>query len=154
MTVADAAAAFKDAMVTAATTAVNDPTVLVCYGHPGIQQPDDIVSVGRVTSTQEPGPMSNTNRSRTNTLTVDLTISIFRRGGADQEQVAGDRAYSLLSAVEEYVRVTDTTVGGTVMWCFLTSHTSDGATDPTLLTQGRCIEITATFTAYTRIHTN
>ena len=154
MTVADAAAAFKDAMVVAATTAVNDSTVLVCYGHPGTEQPDDIVSFGRVTSTQEPGPMSSTNRSRTNTLTVDLTISIYRAGGPEQEKAAGDRAYALLSAIEEYVRVTDTTVGGNVLWCFLTSHSSDGATDPALIAKGRCIEIAATFTAYTRIHTN
>lgn len=155
MTVADVAAAFKDAMVTAATTAINDPAVQVCYGHPGtVGLADDIVSVGRITSAQETGPMSVTNRSRTNILTAELVFSCFRHGGPDQEKVAGDRAYALLSAVEEYVRVTDTTLGGTVMWCFCTSHDSQGSTDPALLAQGRCIEITATFTAYTRIHTN
>lgn len=150
MTVSDVAAQFKDAMVTAATTAINDADVMVCYGHPGTVQPDDIVSFGRVTSTQSPHTMS-TNRTRWNTLTIDVTISVYRTGGADQEQVAGDRAYELLNLIEEYVRVTDTTLGGLVLYCFCTSHESDGYTDPQVIAKGRLIEITATFTAESRI---
>lgn len=161
-TVADVAAAFKAALVAASTTATATlgssavaagHTFGVFYGHPGTQQlPDDIVSWGRVTSSQEPGPISATNRSRTNNLAADVTISVFRSGGADQEQVASEAAYAYLSAIEEYLRVTDPTLGGLVLWCFCTGHDSDGVTDPILLAQGRTIEITATFSAFSRIH--
>jgi hypothetical protein len=53
--------------------------------------------------------------------------------------------------VEQYARVTDTTIGGAVRWCFLTQHTSQGHTDPQVLEQGRVIEISATFTALARV---
>lgn len=157
MTVADAAAAYKAALVTASTTATAslvpaDHSFGVFYGHPGTDLPDDIISWGRVTSSQEPGPLSSSNRSRTNMLTADVTVSVFRAGGPEQEQVASGVAYAYLSAIEEYLRVTDTTLGGLVLWCFCTSHESDGLTDPQLLAQGRTIEITATFTAFSRIH--
>jgi len=156
MTVADVAASFKRAIVTAATTATTpliptDHTFGVFYGHPGVRDmPDDIISVGRITSAQEPENLS-TNRSRWNVLTAEVVISVFRAGGRDQEQVAGDAAYAYLTAIEEYVRVTDTSLGGLVLWCFCTGHDSAGSTDPDLLGQGRTIEITATFTARARI---
>lgn len=155
MTVTDAAAAFKTALVAACETACRplaDPAhqLGVYYGHPGIKLPDDIVSVMRVTAQQEPGPIG-TNRARDLTLTADVTVSIYRAGGADQEAVAAAQAYALLTAVEEHCRVTDTTLGGAVWWCFCTSHESEGATNPDLLAKGRVIEITATFTARARI---
>lgn len=151
-TVSDQAAAFKNAMVDAAVTAIDDTDVMVCYGHPGTNLPPDIVSFGKVTCVQTPGPMSATRRSRDLTLTVEVTVSIYRGGPDPQtEKVCGDRAYALLTLLEEYLRVTDPTLGGLVWWCFLTEHESTGTTDPDLLTQGRLIEITATFTAQARI---
>jgi hypothetical protein len=155
MTIADVAAQFKTAMVAAAaaaTAGLADPAhqLLVCYGHPGTQLPDDIVSVGRVTSAQEPEALG-TNRSRWNVLTAEVTVSVFRAGGPEQEQIAGDRAYQLLVAIEERLRVTDTSLGGLVLWCFCTGHESNGSTDPDLLAKGRVIDVIATFTARARI---
>lgn len=151
-TISDMAGAFKTAMVTACRTAITDTNVTVCYGHPGQYQPDDIIAVGRITCTQVPGPISRTNRARDVTLTAEVHVSCFR-GGPDPEteKLAGDRAYALLSLIEEQVRVTDTTLGGLVWWCFCTDHDSDGITDPQMLAKGRLVEILATFTAQARI---
>lgn len=149
-TVSDVAGQFKNALVAAAVTAVDDDTVKVCYGHPGTKQPDDIMSVGRITASIDFATVG-TNRTRELVLTAEVKVSVFRRGGPDQEQVAGDRAYALMNALEEYVRAVDTTLGGVVRWCFCTGHDSDGSTDPELLAQGRCIEVDGTFTARARI---
>jgi hypothetical protein len=147
--IATVAAGLKDTMVTAIKSVV-DPAVLVAHGHPGLEVTDDMIGVGRVTSAQEPATMG-TNRSREETLTVDVTISCYRGGGPEMEKVASDQAYALLRLIERYCRITDTTMGGVVRQCFLTSHESDGATDPAILAEGRLIELTATFTALARI---
>lgn len=148
-TTATNAEAFKVALV-AAIQSVVDPAVLVTYGHPGMAVENDMIGVGRVSSAQTVATMS-TNRSREETLTVEVQISCYRPGGREVEAVAGAQAYSLLGLIERQVRMTDTTVGGTVRQCFLTSHDSDGETDPTIVAEGRCIEIVATFTAQARI---
>lgn len=141
---------FKDAFVTAIRTAINDPTVLVTYGHPGMENADDMIGVGDITSDQVQATVSP-NRSREETLILELVVSCYRGGGQEQEQICADRGYALLGAIEQYARITDTSIGGTVRDCFLTAHKSEGATDPELLAQGRCVEITATFTAHARI---
>lgn len=147
-----AAPTFKAALVAAIASVVDTTAVLVTYGHPGQQVAvwDDIVSVAGVTSEQEVAGMG-TLRPREETLTATVMISCLRRGGPEQEQVAADAAYALLGAIERQVRVTDTTVGGTVRDCFLTGHESSGETDDTQLATGRVIEIQATFTAHARI---
>lgn len=148
-----AAGPLKDYFVsTLIPTAINDSTVLVTYGHPGMEFADDMIGVGRVTSSQEQATMSP-NRSREELLTVEVTISCYRGGGQEQEQICGDRAYALLGAIERQVRVNDVTCGDNVRDCFLTAHVADGATDPQFLASGRCIEIQATFTARVRIST-
>lgn len=141
---------FKRALIAAIVTAINDPAVLVTYGHPGLEVVDDMVGVGKVHATQAPATMS-TRRPRQEVITAEVTISCFRGGGVEQEAIAGARAYQLLGLIEQSVRVTDTQVGGTVLWCFLTDHFSDGATDPVYIAEGRTIEIVATFTAEARI---
>ncbi|MBX3435956.1 MAG: hypothetical protein KF861_00475 [Planctomycetaceae bacterium] len=144
---------FKNALFAAAKTmwATTEPEVQVAFGHPGKTQVDDIVALGRVTSRQDPATLS-TNRSREEVLTVEVMFSIYRGGtGNDVEQACSDRGYKLLDDLAEYVRVTDTTVGGTVRECFLTSVDSEGETDASVLAKGRLIETLATFTAVTRI---
>lgn len=150
---ATAAPEFKSAFIAAARAlwASDEPDVKVSFGHPGMRQPDDIVAFTKLTSKQEPGP-HGARRARDEVLTIDVQISCYRGGrGDDVEQICSDRAYKLLRDLEKYVRVTDTTVGGTVLDCFLTAHDSDGETDRAFLAKGRCIEITATFTANVRI---
>lgn len=142
---------FKDAMVDAAHTLWDpDPNIQISYGHPGMNMLNDIVGFGRVSSEQEVAAYGPT-RPREETLTLDVTFSIYRPGGPEMEKVATDRAYELLRQLARYVRITDTTVGGTVRDCFLTAHESDGSTDPETLSQGRLIEVMATFTAHARV---
>lgn len=150
-TVADMSHRFKVALVQAARDSIADPTVKVCFGHPGQDQPDDIVAVMRVSTSQEPGPISSVNRARDITLTADVMISVARGGGQEMEQVCAARAHELLTALEEHVRVVDTNLDGTVLWCFCSGTESDGSTDPQVLADGRLIEVTATFTARGRI---
>lgn len=149
-----AAKDFKNAIVAACQSLFDEP-VVVSFGMPGSWQPEDIVMVGRVTSTQEFATMS-TNRSREETLTVDVSVMCARGGGPEVEQTCSDQAYSLLGQLEEYCRDTNPTLAGlvegfSVRYCVLTSHESNGATDPDLLSEGRLIEVDATFTAKYRI---
>lgn len=142
--------AIKDLMATTPDTA----NVLVVYGYPDTYVPEDVIEFSTVSSVQSYGPSSGTNRSRDETLTLDVFITCQRGGGQEMELVCAQRAYQLLRMIETYARVTDTTIGGTVRWCFLTQQQSMGHTDPTVLEQGRVIEITATFTATARVSTS
>ncbi|MEE2568602.1 hypothetical protein V1638_04220 [Pseudarthrobacter sp. J64] len=124
--------------------------VYVVFGQPATYVPEDIIAFGRITAGQDAATLS-TNRSREETLTLEVMLSCFQGGGEEAELVASERCYELLRLIERHVRMTDTTVGGTVRECFLTSHESDGATPEELLEQGRVIDVTATFTAKARV---
>ena len=148
-----AAQAYKAALVDAMTALVAGAEVLVTFGHPGVDVVNwkDVVSFADTTSAQATATMSASNRSREETLTQKVWVSCERGGEQDQERVASDAAYALLGLLERHVRVTDTTLGGVVRDCFLTSHTSSGETDPAFLAHGRLIEIEAEFTAHVRV---
>lgn len=126
--------------------------VQVSYGHPGQTQTDDIVGIGDTRVEQEPANLS-TNRSREEIIRCDVIVSVFRRGGPEQARVASDRAFELVGMLEGYVRYTDTTLGGTVRHCFLESLSEDGTFDDRILSEGRLVEITATFVAANRVTT-
>lgn len=148
-----AASAFREALFNVGKTILwaNDPQVLATLGMPAFDFVNDVVSFGAVTSAQNYATMSSSRRSREETLTCEVIFYSFSPGGQEQEQIVNDRAYSLLSALEFYCRITDTTLGGVVRECFLTEHASDQATDQTVLSKGRLYVITSTFTALARI---
>jgi hypothetical protein len=147
-----AAQQYKAALVDAMIALVAGQDVLVTFGHPGVDVANwrDIVSFADTVSQQSVATMG-TNRSREETLTQKVWVSCERPGDQDQERVASDAAYALLGLLEHYVRQTDTTLGGVVRQCFLTSHTATGETDPKFLNYGRLIEIEAEFTAQVRV---
>lgn len=151
-TTVSAAPTFKAALFAAAGTlfANDTPAVLVTYGMPAFDPYNDVVSFASTTSTSEPATLS-TRRQREETLTQEVIFYCFQEGGQEQEVVVMTRAYTLLAQLEEYVRVTDTTLGGAVLYCFLTEHASDAATDQDVLRKGRLHVLTATFTAHNRI---
>lgn len=124
--------------------------VHVVYGQPSTYEPEDIVSFGRLSSGQETATMS-TNRSREETLSLEVTVSCFKGGTEDGEIATAERAYELLRRIEHYVRMEDPTLGGLVRQCLLTGHESEGATPEDLTDQGRVTEVIATFTAHARI---
>lgn len=123
--------------------------VAVTYGAPGSLDPEDIVSFLDVRSDQSAATIGQ--RARDEDLEITVAISCFRGGLEDMELVCARRAYQLLRMLDYYVRKTDTTLGGTVLWCFSLGHESAGQTDPQLISQGRVIEITARFLAKARI---
>jgi hypothetical protein len=146
------AAQFKDAFYAVAVTMfANDPQVLVSYGHPGLQNQDDMILFLGVKSQQVEAAMGATQRSRWETLDLDLFISSYRAGELDNDKVPSDRVYALLGQLENYVRTTDSSLGIGLQQCFLTSHDSTGSTDPQVLAHGRMVDCTATFTALVRI---
>lgn len=124
--------------------------VYVVFGQPATYNPDDIVSFGRITAGQDAATMG-TNRSREESLTLDVTVSCFMGGGEESEIASAQRAYELLRRIEHYVRMTDTTLGGVVRMCVLTSHESEGATPEEIISEGRVTEVVATFAARARI---
>lgn len=126
--------------------------VQVSFGTPGTFEAEDIIRIGRVNARQDPAALG-TRRPREQQLELEVTISCYRGGGADMEQVCSDRAYQLLRMLAEHVHGAETTLGGVVRWCFLTADESDGATDPEDTQNGRTIAIVATFTAAARITT-
>lgn len=149
---ATVAADFKDAFYQVAVDMFkDDPDVLVSYGHYGIENADDVILFLGVQTEQATATMSSTNRSREETLTLDVYIRSFRAGEADNDRVPTARVYELLGRLEDYVRTTDTTLGGVVRQCFLTSSQSEGLTDKQMLAMGRQIDCVAQFTALARI---
>lgn len=139
----------RKALKAAVVTAINDPAVQVALGFPWPQEAQDIIALGDGRSTVDVATMGQA-RSRDETLSIDLTVSVFRPGGQEQAEVAQDRAYELLAAIEHHLRTTDPTLGGLVRQCLLTEHeiASEPFDDGT--TMGRTVEVAATFTALAR----
>ncbi len=151
------APALKAAFVSAigALSGITGTDVLVCYGEPGKYQPDDIIAVTDVSSSHELQVIAPT-RPREETLTVTVVVSCYR-GGDDPtgalQQIVTERAYALLGLVEDYVKVTDPSIGGTVRSLTgpITHDLVEGfsvAADG--MNVGRIAEITATFTLFAR----
>lgn len=151
--VASAARAYKNAFFEMTKRLFEaDTECLVLFGSPSQESLawDNIVAVLGVGSDQTPATVSS-NRTREETLTLQVRIDVQRPGEADQEQAASDAAYAYLEQIEQYVRVTDTTLGGVVRDCFLTAHQSEGASEIAQILTARNIVIDATFTAHVRI---
>lgn len=146
-----AAPAFRTAIVDAARELWPiEGTVQVADGHPGVTQLDDLISILGVEAEQEPGPISN-RRIRDEKLTLDFVAWCYRAGGPEQEPIARAAAYALVMELAEYVRVTDTTLGGAVKWCFLSSHREEGTLDDDVIAEGRLVTIYAQLTAEARV---
>lgn len=124
--------------------------VQVVPGTPATYGAEDIVMVGRV-STDQGIAQLGTNRSREETLELEVIVSCYRGGGEDQEIAVQQRAFDILAVIEKDVRRTDTTLGGVVRQCFLTHAETEGATPPELVDQGRFADVVATFTAQNRV---
>lgn len=140
-----AAPTAKAALVAALQAALGS-AVLVTYGPPGPNQPDDIVAVMDVRGGQVMATMGN--RSREETLDIDVVISCYRGGGTEVQQTVTERAYALMASLEVYLKTTDPSIGGTVRSnAGITTH--DMTEDAT--TKGRVAEIALTILAFARI---
>lgn len=144
------APALRKALFDRAKALYEDDGVLVVMGPPESGYlPDDVVQVQGVEISQDIATMGPT-RGREESLAVDVLVSCGTGGGPEVDEPLTEHAYELLGRLEFYCRVTDTTLGGVVRHCFLTSARSDGA-GPDETADGRFIEITATFTAAARV---
>lgn len=103
-------------------------SLLVCYDIPGPSQPDDIISVGKVS--RDLGVNSMVGSGAAGWLderyTVTVTIDVYR--GGDSAQAAYERAAALLDQVCAVVRA-DPTLGGLVVAARPLTSESDGDWD-------------------------
>ncbi|MEP6477847.1 MAG: hypothetical protein ABJB03_00520 [Rhodoglobus sp.] len=150
--ISSGAIAFKESFVTLAqglyTGDIAAPVeVLVIGGIPGTYMPSDIVAFLGLRSDQDYAAMG-TNRSRDEIIQLDAFLSV-ERGGKDPatDAVCERRVSDLLTVIEHFARVTDTTIGNTVRECFLLKH--ELVTTPSK--NGRESYINATFQAKFRI---
>lgn len=149
---ATAAYALKNAFYSAAQALFVDDDLYVSFGQPSPgREEDDILAFTGLRSQEEPGPISATRRTRNEHVELDVVVSCWRAGEADDDKVPTDAVYAYLRRLEQHVRVTDTTLGGACLWCFLDSHQSTGVADRATLAKGRLVEATATFKAFVRI---
>ncbi|MBM9504523.1 hypothetical protein [Actinacidiphila acididurans] len=103
-------------------------SLLVCYDQPGPNQPDDIVSVGKVIRTFEFSSFVGSGGAGylQERYTVEITVDVFR--GGDDAQGAYIRAAYLTDQIVAAVR-SDLTLGGAVLAARPTTHSTDAEWD-------------------------
>jgi len=143
--------AFKTAFVTAATTLFEGEDVEVVRNRRKFEIFQNGIVVGTGSSESNPATLSATQRTRDELIQLEVTIYCYVPGGEESEDLADEGAYSMLNKLEEYCRVTDTSFGNTVQYCYLTAHVAGQATDDTVISRGRMCVIVATFSAKARI---
>ncbi|MBW4033029.1 MAG: hypothetical protein HIU88_10235 [Acidobacteria bacterium] len=151
MALVSALGAYKAGLYNAAKAVYDPTTTYVCSGDPSQDILAELVSLGTVEIGQVPATLGS-NRGREETLTADVHFRVFTGGGDDQQPTADARVGVLLTMLEQQVHYTDTSLGGAVRECFLTSARLDsGVDDLGNNTRGRVAVINATFTARARI---
>jgi hypothetical protein len=131
------------------TTAVNDTTVLVSYGPPGPNQPDDLVAVG-TSVTRETVPYQMVGSGQAGWLDehydIDIVVSVYR--GGDNGRTVLERAAALVDTVVSVVR-TDPSLGGAVV----VAHPSVSSWVPSydLDHKGRVVDVTVIVSCRARI---
>lgn len=147
-----AAKAFKANLVTVCQTLFT--SAAVSYGPAGTWEPDDLVEVLDVRSTQVPGPMSPL-RARDETLEADIAFTCYRGGGAEVQQLATEAAFDMLRALETYladsgqIASLQQNLGGVVLWARVTGVAMTEANED--ISEGRTTTVGATVTARARI---
>lgn len=120
--------AVKAYLVQAITAAVADPSVLVVYGEPSTEIPDDVIAVTDTERKTAPTQLVGSGAAGWLFENYEQTVVISCVLGGDdpgtQQQVEA-RAYQLLAVVEVAVRV-DPSLGGLVASAWPSSSTSTG----------------------------
>ena len=128
------------------------PPVLVSYGLPTNDQPNDIVAITEAgTADQERGSQEartyGTNRSRDETTYISILISSWR--GTTDQQIVTELVFDAMATIETSLR-SDPTIGGAVReadidaWALTETDFQD-------LSQGRYAEISVSIRARHRI---
>ena len=142
--------AVKAAVFTMLTTACTGDDVLVCWGDPDYLA-DDIVAVQGATATATVATMGS-NRSREERWTLFVTVSCYRGGGAEVQQLVTERAYTLFGQVEAALRA-DPTATGTARQVIVAGHemVESISVDESTASMGRVCEIVARLEVQARI---
>lgn len=122
----------------------------VSWGIPGPSFRDEIVALMETESDQVMATMGG-RRTREETIVQTVTFTVVKQGSDDSALMAANvRAIEMLGLLEYHCRITDTTLGGVVRQCFMTSHSGDEVLIPQR-NQGRTYQVEAVFTAQARI---
>jgi hypothetical protein len=148
--VASAAYAVKNGLYQAAKTLFASDDIIVSFGLPSDFSSPDQVYVGAMRTEQVNGPMGG-RRARNEDIFITVEFDFMRAGEAEDDKVVTDAAMSAVRRLEEYVRVTDTTLGGVCDWCFAESIDSEGVTPLQVVAAGRQSVISVVFHAFVRI---
>lgn len=114
---------------------------------PLANRPDEFAEWVDGLSDQEPAGLG---RSRDETVTVAVVMYCIRRGEVDTAREAEEYVFDRLGELERQVRVTDPTLNGVALWCFLTRVAND-TVDTRPRYDGSLAAIRAEFTARIRI---
>lgn len=129
-------------------TAVNDTAVLISYGPPGPNQPDDLIFVGAVQRTIVPIQMVGSGQAGwlDEQYDVEIVVSVYR--GGDANRTVMERASTLVDIVVAVVR-TDPSLGGAVVVAHpvLVSYEPSFDADH----KGRLVDATVTVSCRARI---
>ena len=148
--VASVAYAVKNGLYQAAKDLFDTDDIIVSFGLPSDHGYPDQVYVGAMRTEQTNGPMGG-RRARNEDVFVTVEFDFFRAGEAEDDKAVTDAAMSAVRRLEEYVRVTDTTLGGVCDWCFAESIDSEGVTPLQVVAAGRQSVISVVFHAFVRI---
>jgi len=111
----------KAALVTQLGVLYPAPT-LVSYGDPAEYQPEELVSVmGQHVVIDR--PTSGTNRPREEMVETTVEISVYVGGSTDVQQIATERAYVILSGLQDYFKTKpNETLGGACREALVTAY--------------------------------
>jgi hypothetical protein len=139
-----------DATIRAALSGDDDVDITFGSASWPVTQNAWVAQQGTTTDT-EPGPLGPT-RHQAERLTLFLEVGAWVAGSSDATATAAfDRAFGVLSTIQNHIRVNDITLGGTVLWCVPGPSQSDGIADEDA--SGYYAIIAASFVAAHRIRT-
>jgi hypothetical protein len=105
--------------------------ILIAYGYPSVDVPQDIIVVGNA-RTAASMPVMGTTRPYEEAIELDILFSSSRKGGQDQQQVATEAAFALFNTFRDYFKTNpNQTLGGAVRQARVVSYqlTEDGPDD-------------------------
>lgn len=106
--------------------AVNDPSVVVAYGQPDANIPEDVIAIGHSVKqmmTWHGLVGSGGAGAMAEEYEIEFLVSVFRGGGTEQFQVAFERAWALAALIDNVVRA-DPTLGNLVQVAAPSAHDS------------------------------
>lgn len=138
--------AVKTALLALCQTAITDTDVQFCYGHPGTNRANSVVSVRDALSRSDWGALGA--RQKDEQLQVELVVSC-RQGGTNQQEIT-EKAFDYLDLIDAELRTDtyDASVSGSVLWGHIAEvQLRESNPNTHDMTKGRVAELFCTVTA-------